>query len=427
MSLIKCTECGKEFSDKAEVCPNCGCPTAEILKSKNTELNADNDEQKENNDMDKDVTPENTASDPEVKGSFSEKKEAKTKNKAVGVIIGVIVAVAMIATVIVFATKNSRDYSKAQKLLSEKDYATAESIFKELGDYEDSSAMVSECEYQIGLEAFEREKYEDALQHFESIEAYKNSSEMVEKCQYELSTDGQFMRSLSKGLMARWDKSDEYEKQGLVGEDPARYREFCQIELDLLEKFYDMTFDNPDLQTDARQYIDYLKEAQSATNQYTVNYAAYSQRWGTIYADRTILLQKMVSEYGLSVDEKHQKTLDSMMNDATAANENKKVKADVAEMCKSFEVIVKEDEWGYKTYSLKMKNTTDLTFDYFYVDANFVDDQGNIVTTGSGGNLESWKPGVEANAQFWVDDQKIDINSYKVTFTPHYASGSYYE
>lgn len=184
--------------------------------------------------------------------------------------------------------------------------------------------MVSECKYQIGLEAFEGEKYEDALQHFESIEAYKNSSEMVEKCQYELSTDGQFMRSLSKGLMARWDKSDEYEKQGLVGEDPARYREFCQIELDLLEKFYDMTFDNPDLQTDARQYIDYLKEAQSATNQYTVNYAAYSQRWGSIYADRTILLQKMVSEYGLSVDEKHQKTLDGMMNDATAANENKK-------------------------------------------------------------------------------------------------------
>lgn len=24
MSLIKCSECGKEISDKAEVCPNCG-------------------------------------------------------------------------------------------------------------------------------------------------------------------------------------------------------------------------------------------------------------------------------------------------------------------------------------------------------------------------------------------------------------------
>lgn len=26
MALIKCSECGKEISDKAETCPNCGCP-----------------------------------------------------------------------------------------------------------------------------------------------------------------------------------------------------------------------------------------------------------------------------------------------------------------------------------------------------------------------------------------------------------------
>lgn len=26
MALIKCSECGKKFSDKAETCPHCGCP-----------------------------------------------------------------------------------------------------------------------------------------------------------------------------------------------------------------------------------------------------------------------------------------------------------------------------------------------------------------------------------------------------------------
>ncbi len=31
MSLIKCTECGKEFSDKAECCPSCNCPTRNII------------------------------------------------------------------------------------------------------------------------------------------------------------------------------------------------------------------------------------------------------------------------------------------------------------------------------------------------------------------------------------------------------------
>lgn len=40
MALITCTECGKEFSDKAVACPNCGCPTDEILSSEPVEKNA---------------------------------------------------------------------------------------------------------------------------------------------------------------------------------------------------------------------------------------------------------------------------------------------------------------------------------------------------------------------------------------------------
>ena len=32
MALIICPECGKQFSDKAAACPNCGCPTSEIVK-----------------------------------------------------------------------------------------------------------------------------------------------------------------------------------------------------------------------------------------------------------------------------------------------------------------------------------------------------------------------------------------------------------
>lgn len=33
MAMIKCPECGKEYSDKAAACPNCGCPTEEAKKS----------------------------------------------------------------------------------------------------------------------------------------------------------------------------------------------------------------------------------------------------------------------------------------------------------------------------------------------------------------------------------------------------------
>lgn len=31
MALIKCPECSKEISDKANNCPNCGCPLSELI------------------------------------------------------------------------------------------------------------------------------------------------------------------------------------------------------------------------------------------------------------------------------------------------------------------------------------------------------------------------------------------------------------
>ncbi|MDY3062890.1 MAG: zinc ribbon domain-containing protein, partial [Bacteroidaceae bacterium] len=33
MSLIKCPECGKVFSDRAAHCPQCGLPTSDALKA----------------------------------------------------------------------------------------------------------------------------------------------------------------------------------------------------------------------------------------------------------------------------------------------------------------------------------------------------------------------------------------------------------
>ncbi len=32
MALIKCSECGKEFSEYAKACPNCGCPADITLR-----------------------------------------------------------------------------------------------------------------------------------------------------------------------------------------------------------------------------------------------------------------------------------------------------------------------------------------------------------------------------------------------------------
>lgn len=33
MALIKCSECGKEISDRAASCPNCGCPVQKMMSN----------------------------------------------------------------------------------------------------------------------------------------------------------------------------------------------------------------------------------------------------------------------------------------------------------------------------------------------------------------------------------------------------------
>lgn len=38
MSLISCSECGKQVSDKAASCPNCGCPITSILQNSQSSI-----------------------------------------------------------------------------------------------------------------------------------------------------------------------------------------------------------------------------------------------------------------------------------------------------------------------------------------------------------------------------------------------------
>ncbi len=64
MALIKCVECEKEFSDKAQCCPNCGCPTEYVL-SEISKMNHKSSDK---------VYKINLEKKKEVKDKFSDKK-----------------------------------------------------------------------------------------------------------------------------------------------------------------------------------------------------------------------------------------------------------------------------------------------------------------------------------------------------------------
>lgn len=49
MALIKCPECNKEISDKAEICVHCGYPISKWIKEENSDSSQSNEDIKDDN------------------------------------------------------------------------------------------------------------------------------------------------------------------------------------------------------------------------------------------------------------------------------------------------------------------------------------------------------------------------------------------
>ena len=94
MAMIKCTECGKEMSDKASVCPNCGCPIEDI-RSKLGEIEAEREEKiraKEEEKKAKEV-----AAEVRRKKQEEARKAITPQMKAKRAVIAAILGVAVVA------------------------------------------------------------------------------------------------------------------------------------------------------------------------------------------------------------------------------------------------------------------------------------------------------------------------------------------
>ncbi|MGC4018461.1 MAG: FxLYD domain-containing protein [Muricomes sp.] len=362
MALIKCPECGKEISERAGKCPNCGCPIDGTAKRE---------------------TIESSPVAAVEKSVDSIKKSGKQGKKGIVIICAVIgvLIIGIVAGLIV--TANPRNYSAAQKL-------------------------------------YTSEKYQEALDKFTKLGSYKDSEQMAEKSEYALSTDGQFLNELGKGLMARWDLSEADKTEEEI------YTDNTAVEIERLDSFYDKSFNDEVLGDYARQYIDLLNKAMDSLKLYTVDYSSFYNEWNSIYRQRTMLIKKIVEKYEVTMDEKHQKILDSMLKDASGAEEQENMKQEIKDMTSKFMLIPMTDEWGNTTYKVTMENTTEYTFEYFYVDINALDSDGNIIGTGNVSQVTNWAPGQKAEVGAWVDVDNVDRIA-STTYTPHYQSGNFYE
>ena len=94
MAMIKCTECGKEISDKATNCPNCGCPIKDI-KAKLGEIEAEQEEKKRVKEEEKKA--KEIAAEANRKRKEEEKKNISPEVKRKRIIIGILASILIVA------------------------------------------------------------------------------------------------------------------------------------------------------------------------------------------------------------------------------------------------------------------------------------------------------------------------------------------
>lgn len=411
MALIKCPECGKEVSDKAKACPNCGCP---IDEGKSREIENGNIEKNTNNETKKDDM------------EYTDNSEKKIKKGKVKIIVGVITLIVLAGVIYYFVTANSREYKEATELYNKKKFQQAVDKFVALEDFGDSKEMADKCNYELANGYFDSGEYEKAKELFESLNGYSNSKEMVESCTYELSVDGKFMKALAVGLMERWDYSDNgYKKDynvesenDLTSSEYMDYLKKCiNCELDKISIYENQKFDNEKMQKDAIKYIDLLNGCLKAVDYYSINYEKYSKLWDKAYNERMLLVRTFVNNYNLDIDEAHQVTLDEFISNAAVVDEENKLEADVKKMLNKIKCKTTDNGYGNVVYKLTLKNISDVTFEYFSLEIQLLDKKGNVIDTGYSDSISDFEPGkkVTLDAYLSMESDSIKyIASYNV-------------
>lgn len=176
--------------------------------------------------------------------------------------------------------------------------------------------------------------------------------------------DEQFIKDMSKGLQARWDLIDKNEKKD-EEVDPQSQEEkdmtldCIQAELDCVEKYTDEKFNDSKLQEYAVKYVNLLKQHKDACKYIPVDYyGKYSEELDSIYNERSKIIEDLVENYNLTVDKKHQDTLDEFKTNSQLVKDQDAMEESVKNMLANIQFTEVSNEDGWKTYQGVVENTT---------------------------------------------------------------------
>lgn len=240
-----------------------------------------------------------------------------------------------------------------------------------------------------------------------------NTSNVSTNNNEEKYVDEDFIKSLSKGLEARWDlndKDDQEEKssgkpvQNGSEEQRKKFTSYLDAELSEINKYKNEKFKDSKLQEKAIKYINLINDQKSSCDYITVDFNKFRDSYSKSQNERSQLLIDFVNNNGLTASEKHSQILKDLMlkgQEITKAEDNK---AAIKAMTDAIKFEKVDDSSSWKKYQTVVENTSGIDFSYFDLSINLLDKDGVIVDSAHA-NVANWGKGQKAKFEFSSDKE----------------------
>lgn len=240
-------------------------------------------------------------------------------------------------------------------------------------------------------------------------------SSAVEEVKY---CDDDFVKDMSKGLQKRWDlneKDENSEGYDDIAVDSDENKQmmlsYVNAELDTIEKYSNEKFKDTKLQENAIKYINLLKQFKEACDYITVDADKFYDENATIYDERSKIIKSMVDDYGMTVNEKYQDTLNEFLTASKLVEEDEALKDAVSTMLGTIEITSTNDGYGYYTCEGYVENTTGHNFDDLQIEFSLYDSENVLVDTQTC-YLQNFNNGTKAKLEFYTNQEFSSFETY---------------
>lgn len=224
--------------------------------------------------------------------------------------------------------------------------------------------------------------------------------------------DKAFIKDAKKSFEARADYLADVESGKITSTEDVYLKEAVNKEKEIIDKYKDAEFDNPELGKLAKDYIDGLNKQDEALKYYANDFMKYDKLWTEGYDMRSTALTTLVDKFGLEMDDESFKEL---QNNAQVVKENKEVESKINEMVKNIKFEKVKEEYDWKDYEAVVENTSGVDFDSFFLDVKLLDADGVIVESIPVSPNGSWNKGQKVKLTF-----STDKDFEKLEWTPEY-------